>query len=234
MHRIFTTLNDAFTALAARRPVSHLAAVTLLGTSVYAVHEGAAAVLPAGLAAATTAAMLGAEWLQWTALGRLARIEEARDDMRALVLKWQCAGVGALQVLLYTLAVVNFAHEAGQDWGQGWALFGTVAIAALFAGLNFVAKWTSCDELQGRGPTGGRPVHHAVFSTPALEARETGLARYTSDQGIIDFEELLARRERAVGSDPRIQANADRDAAERFRLWKRREQRRRQRGAIAA
>lgn len=236
MNPIFITVKNLFTAVAARRPLSHLAAVTLLGTSVYAVHEGAAAVLPAGLAAATTAAMIGAEWLQWTALGRLARIEEARDDMRALVLKWQCVGVGVLQVLLYTLAVVNFAREAGQNWGEGWALLGTVAIAALFAGLNFVAKWTSCDELQQRGPTGGRPIHHAIFSAPAIESPEVGLARYTTDQGVVDFEDALRKRGEVTWTeiDPRIQANADRDAAERYRMWKRREQRRRQRAAIAA
>jgi hypothetical protein len=236
MNPIFITIKNTFTAIAARRPVSHLAAVTLLGTSVYAVHEGAAAVLPAGLAAATTAAMVGCEWLQWTALGRLAKVEDASDDVRALVLKYQCVGVGGLQVLLYTLAVVNFASEAGQNWGQGWALCGTIAIAALFAALNFIAKWTSCDQLEQRGPVGGRPVHHALFSAPALESPEPSLARYTTDQGVIDFEDALRKRgERTFEEvDPRVQANAARDADERFRMWKKREAKRRERAKAAA
>lgn len=168
------TLNNSFTASIERaRPVSHLAAVTLLATSIYAVHEGAASILPAGLVLATTAAMVGMEWLQWTGLGRISKLDDAGEHGRSAVLKLQCAGIAALQVILYTLAVVNFARAGGADWSQGWALFGSVAIAGLYAGLNFVAKWTSCDPVEAApratsgGPTGGQRVHDVLFSAPA-------------------------------------------------------------------
>lgn len=219
MNTIAIKIKNAFTAIAAARPLSHLAAVTLLGTSVYAVHAGAEGVLPAGLAAATTAAMIGAEWLQWTALGRLAKIEEAQDDMRAMVLKWQCAGIGCLQVMLYTLAVQNFAGEAGQDWGQGWALAGTVAIAALFAALNFVAKWTSCDELAERAPARRAAVHSALFSEalpPALPAPADDLC--ADDVGVIRLADRLAQREAQHELDGQAKAIAGRTPDERLQL----------------
>lgn len=160
----FTTVKNVFRAVAERRPVSHLAAVTLLGTSIYGVHEGAASVLPAGLVAATTAAMLGAEWLQWTALGRLSKLG---DTLRAHVLQWQCAGIGLLQVLLYTLAVTNYAREAGMDWGSGWPMAGAIAIASLFAGLNFVAKWTSCEALEDHEEAAPAPLPKKPQPRPA-------------------------------------------------------------------
>lgn len=187
------TLNNSFLASVQRaRPVSHLAAVTLLATSIYAVHEGAASILPGGLVVATTAAMVGMEWLQWTGLGRISKLDDAGEHTRSSVLKLQCAGIAALQVILYTLAVVAFARAGGADWSQGWALFGSVAIASLYAGLNFVAKWTSCDPVgevkaATSGPTGGQRVHDVLFSTPApslpapaaeVEDDETNIVRF--------------------------------------------------------
>jgi hypothetical protein len=188
------TLNNSLTATIERaRPLSHLAAATLLVTSIYAVHEGAASILPAGLVVATTAAMIGMEWLQWTGLGRIAKLDDAGEHTRASVLKLQCAGIAVLQVILYTLAVVAFAKAGGADWSQGWALFGSIGIAALYAGLNFVAKWTSCDPVGEKaaassgGPTGGQRVHDVLFSTPApalpapaaeIEDDETNILRF--------------------------------------------------------
>lgn len=193
---ISTLLNSAFTSIIRARPVSHVAAVTLLGTSIYAVHEGAASSgLPAGLVTATTAAMIGMEWLQWTALGRLAKIEDAGHDGRALALRAQCAGIGCLQVALYTIMVVNFAKAGGLDWSQGWALAGSVFFAALFACLNFIAKWTSCDAIEsepGRGPTGGSRVHSAIFSAPALPAPAS------NDDNLISFDLEKALREKTA------------------------------------
>jgi hypothetical protein len=189
---IATVLNNAFTAVVAARPVSHLAAVTLLGTSIYAVHEGAASILPAGLVVATTAAMIGMEWLQWTGLGRISKLDDAGEHTRASVLKLQCVGIAGLQVVLYTLAVVAFAKAGGADWSQGWALFGAVAIAALYAGLNFVAKWTSCDPVataKSGGPTGGQRVHDVMFSAPAVPALESvpTEADWANDPAILKF-----------------------------------------------
>lgn len=200
-----STLNNSFTAQVQRaRPVSHLAAVTLLTTSIYAVHEGAASILPGGLVVATTAAMIGMEWLQWTGLGRISTLDDAGEHTRSSILKLQCAGIAAIQIVLYTLAVVAFARAGGADWSQGWALFGSVAIAMLYAGLNFVAKWTSCDPVGERdhapGPTGGqrRPVHEAIFSrAPALPhhaANEDNVVTFDLEKAI---REKTARMEAA-------------------------------------
>lgn len=188
------TLNNSFTAQIERaRPISHLSAATLLVTSIYAVHEGAASILPGGLVVATTAAMVGMEWLQWTGLGRISKLDDAGEHGRSAVLKLQCAGIACLQVILYTLAVVNFARAAGADWSQGWPLVGSIVIAMLYAGLNFVAKWTSCDAIDAEksttsgGPTGGQRIHDVLFSTPApalaapaaeVEDDETNILRF--------------------------------------------------------
>ncbi len=108
--------------------------------------------------------MLGAEWLQWTALGRLARLG---DTLRAQVLQAQCVGIGGLQVLLYTLAVTNYAKEAGMDWGSGWPMAGAIAIAALFACLNFIAKWTSCEALNSDEEAAPAPLPKKPQPRPA-------------------------------------------------------------------
>lgn len=190
-----TQITNSFTALVRARPVSHLAAMTLAGTSLFFVHEGADSVLPAGLTVATTAAMIGMEWLQWTTLGRIAKLEDARRFERASVLKLQALGVGCLQVILYTLAVVNFAREAGANWGEGWALLGAVAIAALYGALNFVVKWTSCDPVDAEtsgGPTGGQRIHSAIFSMPALPAIAS------NDDNVVTFDLEKAIREKTA------------------------------------
>lgn len=209
------TLNNSFLASVQRaRPVSHLAAVTLLATSIYAVHEGAASILPGGLVVATTAAMVGMEWLQWTGLGRISKLDDAGEFTRSSVLKLQCAGIAALQVILYTLAVVAFARAGGADWSQGWALFGSVAIASLYAGLNFVAKWTSCDPVgeakaATSGPTGGQRVHDVLFqpaapSLPApaadLEDDETNIVRFVNRMGSV--EKMEAAQAKALAAAP--------------------------------
>ena len=47
---ITTFVKETFSAVAAMRPVSHAAAAAIVATSAYAVHAGASAALPAGLA----------------------------------------------------------------------------------------------------------------------------------------------------------------------------------------
>lgn len=193
------TLNNSFTAQIERaRPISHLSAATLLVTSIYAVHEGAASILPGGLVVATTAAMVGMEWLQWTGLGRISKLDDAGEHGRSAVLKLQCAGIACLQVILYTLAVVNFARAAGADWSQGWPLVGSIVIAMLYAGLNFVAKWTSCDAIgeaaaQSGGPTGGTRVHEAIFSRAPQLAAPTA-----NDDNVVAFDLERAIREKTA------------------------------------
>lgn len=175
-----TTVNKPFTErVREARPISHLAAATLLGTSVYMVHHGATIALSQapGLIAATTAAIAAIEWFQWTALGRIASADEAGEAHRAGVLKLQSLGIGIFQVVLYTIAVVGFAAEAKADWSGGWPLIGAIAFAALFAAVSFVVKWTSCESIQhgkrnGAGPTGGTraPIDEAIFGAPRLSA----------------------------------------------------------------
>lgn len=210
-----TTLNNSFMASVSRaRPLSHLAAATLLITSIYAVHEGAASILPAGLVVATTAAMIGMEWLQWTGLGRIAKLDDAGEHTRSSVLKLQCAGIACLQVVLYTLAVVAFARAGGADWSQGWALFGSIGIAALYAGLNFVAKWTSCDPVgdvrtSSGGPTGGQRVHDVLFSAepaPMLESVPATEADWANDPTVVKFvkrlEHTASKFEKDAAAEP--------------------------------
>lgn len=231
MNLSITTVKNLLTAVREARPVSHLAAVTLLGTSIYAVHAGAEATLPGGLVIATTAAMLGAEWLQWTALGRLATLEAARDDDRARVLRWQCIGIGGLQVALYTLATVNFAREAGQDWSRGGALALAIGFAALFAALNFVAKWTSCDAV---------PPRQSVRPAPRVESQpmtlESEPADWSQDSTVIAFADRLSHRARieAVEADRLRLAPPERPAAERLQLATKRLQTKARRAAKRA
>lgn len=175
-----TTVNKPFAMrLAEARPLSHLAAATLLCTSVYMVHAGATIALKdaPGLIAATTLASAAIEWLQWTALGRIAKVEKAGDDNRAGLLKLQSIGIGMLQVILYTLAVTGYAAQAGANWSEGWPLFGAIAVGALFAGLGFIVKWTSCERIEAReagasGPNGGAraPIDEAIFGARRLAA----------------------------------------------------------------
>lgn len=170
----FNTVNKPFTDAADEaRPVSHVAAFTLLATSIYMVHAGAETALPGApqLVTATTAAIIAIEWLQWTALGRIRKLKDAGDDMRADVLTWQSAGIGVFQVLLYTIAITGFAAKGGADWSTGWALAGSVTLAAMFAGISFVAKWTSCEAVKAAPKT-------------ALHAGPNGGARATLDAAI--------------------------------------------------
>jgi hypothetical protein len=166
---ITTSIKNLLTAIASNRPVSHAAAAAIVATSAVAVHHGADVALPA-LAGPATAALLGFEWLQWTALGRLAAIEAAGDDNRAAILKAMSLGIGALQVGLYTFSTVAIAGEAGAHWSTGWALGAVILGACIYAGLSFVAKYASCDALEGRGrgPTGGSraSIHTAIFEAP--------------------------------------------------------------------
>ncbi len=182
-----TTVNKPFTErVAEARPLSHLAAATLLGTSIFMVHSGAETALHDApqLVAATTAAIIGIEWLQWTALGRIAKLERANEHTRAGVLKLSSLGIGVFQVILYTIAVVGYAAKSGASWGEGWPLFGAIAIATLFAAISFVTKWTSCDNVDApaaathAGPTGGTraPIDDAIFGRePAKPATVTQL-----------------------------------------------------------
>jgi hypothetical protein len=209
------------TWIVAHRPVSHAAAAAIVATSAYAVHAGASAALPAGLAGAATAALIGFEWLQWTALGRLAAIERVGDDSRAAVLKAMSVGIGGLQIGLYSFAAIAIAGEGGMDWGRGWALAGVLLGAAIYAGLNFVAKYASCDPIDVRtsSPTGGRraPVHSAIFeAAPALPdfSNDDNVVTFDLEKAIrtkmLDEKDAKDERQRATGETGFTKARARR------------------------
>lgn len=204
------------------RPVSHVAAATLLATSIYMVHSGAETALPHApeLVTATTAAIVAIEWLQWTALGRIKKLEAAGDDVRAAALKWQSAGIGVFQVVLYTLAITGYAAKGGADWSTGWALAGSIALAAMFAGISFVSKWTSCEAVAATGtasgPTGGTraPIDEALFGAAAPAAAKPGT--------VTELKQRVARHAdrtaHAMFAAPAKASNAGRDLA--MKRWK--------------
>lgn len=220
-----TSVNKPFTQqVSEARPLSHLAAFTLLGTSIFMVHSGAETALADApqLVTATTAAIVAIEFLQWTALGRIAKLTTAREHSRASVLKWQSAGIGIFQVILYTLAIVGYAAKGGADWTSGVALYGAIALAALFAGISFVSKWTSCEpvataaDASASGPTGGTraPIDAAIFGDRASPATKPG--------NVAELKQRVARhaeeRPFRPGAKPATASNAGRDLA--LKRWK--------------
>lgn len=193
----FTTVKKPLTNAADEaRPVSHAAAATLLATSIYMVHSGAETALPNApeLVTATTAAIIAIEWLQWTAMGRIAKLQRAGDDARATALKWQSAGIGVFQVILYTIAVTGYAAKGGADWSSGWPLFGAIALSTVFAAISFVSKWTSCEAVKAdgaagiaTGPKGGTSLDDAIFG------RQRQLEAPAKREGVLELRERVAR-----------------------------------------
>ncbi|MFT3724637.1 MAG: hypothetical protein QM773_13770 [Hyphomonadaceae bacterium] len=240
MNRVSTTVKDAFTG-AIERPTSHIAALAVLGALAWVAHEGIAAWVPGGLGTALTILFLAVAVLQWLGLGRKEACDTQRDTERSDAVITQAWIFGAIETVLYAaggLALLAKEQVPVYTW---WGVALAVVAAATCALVNFRIKWVSCDPVSGKafaGPTGGQRVHDVMFTqqAPALPAPDFvpgDTARYTWDDGIVDFEQALRRRgERTVNElDPRLATSATRDAGERFKLWKKREQRRRQRAA---
>jgi hypothetical protein len=221
------------------RPVSHIAAAAIVATSAFAVHHGAEVALPA-LAGPATAALLGFEWLQWTALGRLAAVEEAGDATRAAVLKGVSCGIGLLQVGLYTLSTIAIGRENGADWSTGWALALVIAGAAIYAALNFAVKYASCDPVVRRTtwPTGGsrQPTHTMLFGEPlpAETAPEVEPADWANDPKVVRFIQRMAANQGHEQAYEAARLKSGGLTAERARLTRKRVRQRAYRAAARA
>lgn len=223
-------VNGAFTGFQAR-PASHVAALAVLGSLAFIAHEGIVSLVPGALASALTVLFLAVAVLQWLALGRKEACDAERDTDRADGVITQAWIFGAIETALYAaggLALLSAEGVAVYHWG-GVAIAAVAGAAA--AWINFRVKWVSCDPVAQRTSpvTGGTRIQDVLFSeapalrAPGFEPSET--ARYTSEAGVVDFEEALKRRgERTFNEqDPRLATSATRDAIERFKLWKKRE-----------
>lgn len=174
MNTIETIVNAAFTAVG-KRPASWLAAATLPVTSLLVSHQGFERALPTGIVDSVTAAMIGLEFAQWISLGRLSQIQDAGDDARETTLRAQMLGIGALQVVGYTIAIVGHAAAQGQDWSRWPALAVVAMFGAFFAWLNVSMKWTIADPIETKRRRAGS-AETAVFGAApkALAAPAAG------------------------------------------------------------
>lgn len=182
MHISSTSVNSAFTGVA-ERPVSHIAAVAVLGALGFVAHEGVASLHLGALGSALMILFAALAILQWLALGRREACLAGRDDDRAAAVIQQAILFGVIETALYALGGLALLAREGHDvyhWG-GFAV--ATAAAAGCAWINFRLKWVSCDpvdqERSTTGPTGGQRVHDALFSEPvrdlpALAAPESG------------------------------------------------------------
>lgn len=180
------SVNDAFTPVA-ERPVSHVAAVAVLGALAYIAHEGISAWVPGGLGAALTILFLAVAVLQWLGLGRKEACEDSRDSTRADAVLTQAWIFGAIETTLYAaggLALLAKEGVAVYSWA-GITIAALAAAAAAF--LNFKIKWVSCDPVgasKSAPSDGGQRVHDVLFSTPApelpaiTEDDETNIVRF--------------------------------------------------------
>lgn len=167
MNAIATIVKKLCTHVGAR-PASFAAAATLPVTSLIIAHQGFKRALPTDLVDTGTWAMVGLEFAQWISLGRLAELEDARDDERATALKWQMAGIGCVQVVGYTFAVLGHAAAKGQDWSAMPAILAVIAFGAFFAWLNVSMKWTIADPVT---PKGRRTASGAAIGPIGIAAK---------------------------------------------------------------
>lgn len=167
-----TQITNSFTAVR-ERPVSHGAALAVLGSLAWVAHEGIVAWVPGALATALTVLFLAVAVLQWLGLGRKDACDAERDQERSDAVITQAWIFGAIETVLYAaggLALLSAEGVAVYTW---WGVAIAAAAAAACALINFRIKWVSCDQVgavASRGPTGGQRVHEALFSSPALPA----------------------------------------------------------------
>lgn len=225
MNIIAIIVKSSFTAIAwcvQRRPVSHAAAAVFVITSNMVAHEGLMAWLPGKLGWALTALFGAVSVLQWLGLGRQDACLDAKDHDRADAVIHQAWIFGAIETALFAAGVLAIAAADGLPVYAWPPICGALAGAALFAYVNFRVKWVSCDAVTARR-TASQPAHHVLFSAnlpalPAPDGETAETARFTSDAGIIDFEEMLARRDRQVELDGLAKASATRTPDERLQL----------------
>lgn len=228
------SVNDAFTPIF-ERPASHAAAGVFLGTSIYVAHEGLMRWAPGNLGGALTALFVATAALQWLSGSRKMECEDAKDGERADAVTEQAWRFGIIEGGLFAmggLALSNLAIDF-------WSVAAAIVCGALFSYSSYRVKWTMCDPVQAKrsAPSnGGTRVHDPLLDGPALPADDfqpAAVARYTSDEGVVDFEKALRKRGEVNFNevDPRLSASAVRDAGERYKLWVKRERMRQTRAA---
>jgi hypothetical protein len=187
-------VNGAFTGMRAR-PVSHVAAVAVLGALAWIAHEGVVSLVPGALASALTVLFLAVAVLQWLALGRKEACEQEPDTDRADAVITQAWIFGAIETALYAaggLALLNAEGVAVYNWG-GVAIAAACGAAAAY--VNFKVKWVSCDPVAPRKaspPNGGQRIQDVLFAEPALPA----IADHSAT--IVDFDLERAIRDKTV------------------------------------
>lgn len=236
------SVNAAFTPVS-ERPVSHGAAVCVLGALAWIAHEGISAWVPGGLGAALTVLFLAVAVLQWLGLGRKEACEDARDDERAEDVIRQAWIFGGIETVLYAaggLALLAKEHMDVYNWIG--LLIATMAAAAA-AYLNFRIKWTSCDPVKARRTVsnGGTRLPDVLFAQPtAPVAEEVEPADWSKDPTVVKFMNREQRLADLTKSEAEALAKAPtarpapvrlRNAAKRIRI---RAQRASEKEAIAA
>lgn len=212
VNNAFNAVYDAMRA----RPVSHVAAATFLGTSIYVAHEGLTRWAPGNLGNALTALFCAAAVLQWLALGRKDACEDAKDFGRADAVISQAWMFGVIETVLYALGGLSLAEVAVDAWSVAAALAG----GGIFAFANFRVKWVSCDAVRRRGrPTlGGTPETIFVPTADNELAPESFPADWATDPKIVDFVERMRRVATCDAKDAPAKAQATRSAGERLKL----------------
>jgi hypothetical protein len=220
MNTIATTVKNLLLtlpqSLAARRPLSLMAAAALPISSFVFVHHAAESFLPGQLVAASLGIMVAIEWLQWTALDRMAQLDRAREDDRVQLVKALALGIGLMQVAAYTLTLILFAAEAGMVWGSGWALAGCIAASAMFAVLNFCGKHAYADQPAARQPRRDafrfeESMGSGGAGLPLPEAHARGLAVLTPPRSQTE-EDLAAIAARKAAHTTKVQEGRRRNS----------------------
>jgi hypothetical protein len=158
------SVNEAFTPVKGR-PVSHGAALAVLGSLAFVAHEGIVSLVPGSLASALTVLFLSVAVLQWLALGRFDACLAQKDHDRADAVIAQAWLFGAIETVLYAAGGLSLLAREGVAV-YSWVGIGIAAIAAAgCAFINFRVKWVSCDPVTVRrqAPHNGGT---ALFSTP--------------------------------------------------------------------
>jgi len=156
------------------RPVSLVAAIGVLGASLWISHVGLVAVFQAGqLAGVMTALLVCLSTLQWMSMGRAraARAAGARSQARLTV--GNAALLFVLESTLNTIGVVMLAAETGSDWGSGAALLFAIAIAAGVAWLNLTVKFAACEPLETKPATPAIEIEHESPPAARVDAPAT-------------------------------------------------------------
>lgn len=144
-----TTVNKSQISMPGR-PLSLMAAIGVLGVSLYVSHLGLVRVFHAGeLAGVLTALLIFLSILQWVSMGRARSLRAAGDTTRAGMVALQALFLGAVEATLNWNGVMQLAAAGGADWSS----LGMQILVAVFAiggaYLNLTVKFASCEPIEG-------------------------------------------------------------------------------------